>query len=192
MVRQRRHRDSRQVAAGCQLLTATRQDLERIRIREARHTMKAARRCPRERAPSPARCVQLSQCATSANCVCVLLCACVLCRGLFLCFFCVFFVFFVVYCALSICVWCVRADEDAFCGQNCRNRPMSSGSRWPLIHGSSEVQRSSRAIVQNTVHDGACMLSCVVYGMAGHTYDIPACDACMQSIFLVYGTTLSP
>jgi hypothetical protein len=40
------------------------------------------------------------------------------------------------------------------------------------------------------VHDGACILSCVVYGMAGQTYDITACDACMQNIFLVYGTAL--
>jgi hypothetical protein len=140
---------------------------------------------------SAGRCVQLSQCATSANCVCVLWCACVLCRVLFFWFFIVIcFVFFVVYCALSKCVWCVRADEDAFCAQTFRNRPMSSGSRWPLIHGSSEVQRSSRAIVQNTVHDGACMLSCVVYGMADHTYDIPACDSCMQNILLVYETAL--
>jgi hypothetical protein len=30
-----------------------------------------------------------------------------------------------------------------------------------------------------------------VYGMAGRTYDIRARDACMQKLFLVYGTALT-
>jgi hypothetical protein len=153
--------------------------------------MKAARRCTREGAPSPSRCVQLSQCATSANCVCVLWCACVLCRVLFFCFLLLFCTFCCVNCFVYMCLVRQGRLRCVLCPKLSKS-PDDSGSRRPLIHGSSEVQRPSRAIVQNTMHEGACMLSCVVYGMAGQTYDIhDACDASMKNIFLVYETALN-